>query len=253
MSELLAADARRASTIEFELAADDRGTVIGDRSQVEQVVMNLVVNARDAVGSDGRIRVRTTDVVLAGSPAGALGAATAGDYVVLEVADDGPGIPPEIRDRVFEPYFTTKTKGPDRGTGLGFATVLGIVEIAWRVRRDRRRATAGAARRCASSCRRRVRWPSPSSRARVDPVPSWERARAGRRRRRDRPPRAREGDRWPRLPGRSRLRAAPMRSRSTALSGGDLRGRARHGDAGHVGSRDVPRPARDRPRRPGRS
>ena len=128
MSELL----KRTSTgidIEFELAANNRGMIIGDRSQVEQVVMNLVVNARDAVGADGRIRVRTTDAVLAGSPAGALGAATAGAYVVLEVADDGPGITPELRDRVFEPYFTTKTKGPDRGTGLGLATVLGIVEL----------------------------------------------------------------------------------------------------------------------------
>ncbi|NVB78549.1 MAG: response regulator [Kofleriaceae bacterium] len=100
--------------IEFDLAATERGTVVGDASQLEQVVMNLVVNARDAVkDKGGRVCVRTR---------------TRGSQVILEVSDDGPGIPPEIRDRVFEPYFTTKTHGANRGTGLGLATVFGIVE-----------------------------------------------------------------------------------------------------------------------------
>ncbi|HTR55219.1 MAG TPA: response regulator [Kofleriaceae bacterium] len=101
--------------IDFELAADHRGTVIGDHSQLEQVVMNLVVNARDAVRevADARIAVRTR---------------TAAGMVVLEVADNGPGIPHEIRERVFEPYFTTKMQGAERGTGLGLATVYGIVD-----------------------------------------------------------------------------------------------------------------------------
>jgi two-component system, cell cycle sensor histidine kinase and response regulator CckA len=100
--------------ITFQLKAEDRGTVIGDHSQLEQVVMNLVVNARDAITeSGGRVIVRTR------SERG---------HVVLEVADDGPGIPADLRDRVFEPYFTTKTQGPQRGTGLGLATVFGIVE-----------------------------------------------------------------------------------------------------------------------------
>jgi signal transduction histidine kinase/CheY-like chemotaxis protein len=100
--------------ISFVLDAPDRGTVIGDRSQLEQVVMNLVVNAREALEErGGRIVVRTR---------------RQGDNVVLEVADDGPGIPPEIRERVFEPYFTTKNHGSQRGTGLGLATVFGIVE-----------------------------------------------------------------------------------------------------------------------------
>jgi signal transduction histidine kinase/CheY-like chemotaxis protein len=101
--------------ISFELAAVHRGTVIGDESQLEQVVMNLVVNARDAMRETGggRVAVRTR---------------TAGDRVILEVADDGPGIPAEIRDRVFEPYFTTKTTGSHKGTGLGLATVFGIAE-----------------------------------------------------------------------------------------------------------------------------
>ncbi len=115
-------------TLEFELGADHRGTIIGDQSQLEQVIMNLVVNARDAVQGTGQVRIRTSSTTLAGPPTGAVGAAGAGRYVVLEVSDDGPGIPAELRERVFEPYFTTKMKGPERGTGLGLATVVGIVE-----------------------------------------------------------------------------------------------------------------------------
>ncbi len=128
MSELL----KRTSTgveLELDLQAEDRGLLVGDQSQVEQVIMNLVGNARDAVGEGGRVVIRTRDERLAGPPPQALGAAAAGPHVVLEVCDNGDGIAPELRDRVFEPYFTTKTKGPDRGTGLGLATVLGIVEL----------------------------------------------------------------------------------------------------------------------------
>ena len=101
--------------VTIELGAADRGTVVGDRSQLEQVIMNLVVNARDALReqSDACVVVRTR------SDRGG---------VVLEVLDNGPGIPVELRERVFEPYFTTKTKGAERGTGLGLATVYGIVE-----------------------------------------------------------------------------------------------------------------------------
>ena len=115
-------------TLEIDLAAEDRGTVVGDQSQMEQVILNLVVNARDAVKNSGHVRVQTRTVVLDRPPPGAVGLATAGRHVVLEVSDDGMGIAPQLRERVFEPYFTTKTKGADRGTGLGLATVLGIVE-----------------------------------------------------------------------------------------------------------------------------
>ncbi|MBA3817578.1 MAG: response regulator [Deltaproteobacteria bacterium] len=115
-------------SLEFELLADDRGTVQGDRSQLEQVIMNLVVNARDAVCENGRVLVRTRTVELDRAPANATGIARAGRHVMLEVCDDGPGIPEALRDRVFEPYFTTKDKGPERGTGLGLATVIGIIE-----------------------------------------------------------------------------------------------------------------------------
>ncbi len=128
MSELL----RRALggvTLEFELFAENGGVVLGDQSQLEQVVMNLVVNARDAVASSGRVVVRTRTVTLDAAPSRATGMAGAGKHVVFEVADDGPGIADAIRDRVFEPYFTTKNQGAERGTGLGLATVLGIVEI----------------------------------------------------------------------------------------------------------------------------
>ncbi|MEO6774480.1 MAG: ATP-binding protein [Kofleriaceae bacterium] len=99
--------------ITFELRAGEGGTVVADRSQLEQVVMNLVVNARDAMTDGGRVVVssRADD-----------------QFVVIEVADDGPGIPAELRERVFEAYFTTKDPSADRGTGLGLATVLGIVE-----------------------------------------------------------------------------------------------------------------------------
>jgi two-component system cell cycle sensor histidine kinase/response regulator CckA len=117
------------SEIEFDLEAQERGVVIADQSQLEQVIMNLVGNSRDAVAGTGRIRIRTFTMELSGPPAGSLGVATSGRHVVLEISDDGPGIPREIRDRVFEPYFTTKTKGPDRGTGLGLATVYGIIEL----------------------------------------------------------------------------------------------------------------------------
>ena len=75
--------------------------------------MNLLLNARDAVGETGRIQISTRDE---------------GDWVILEVRDDGPGVDAEIRHRVFDPYFTTKTKGPHRGTGLGLATAYGIVD-----------------------------------------------------------------------------------------------------------------------------
>jgi PAS domain S-box-containing protein len=100
--------------VEVEPGAAARGSVVGDRSQLEQVIMNLVVNSRDAVREHGgsSVRVRTR---------------SEGAEVVLEVSDDGPGIPAELRDRVFEPYFTTKTQGHERGTGLGLATVYGIV------------------------------------------------------------------------------------------------------------------------------
>ena len=139
--------------LEFHLGADDRGVVVGDQAQLEQVVMNLLVNARDAVHGTGKVVVSTRTVELKAAPPGSTGALSPGRVVVFEVADDGAGISGAERERVFEPYFTTKTRGTDRGTGLGLATVLGIVE-AHRVASRSRPGSRGGARRCGCSCPR---------------------------------------------------------------------------------------------------
>jgi signal transduction histidine kinase/CheY-like chemotaxis protein len=97
----------------------------GDRAQVEQIMMNVLVNARDAIPESGQIGVSVGVRALAEDE---VDGCPAGRYVVIEVTDDGVGIDPSIRDRIFEPYFTTKTLGPIKGTGLGLSTVHGIVQ-----------------------------------------------------------------------------------------------------------------------------
>ena len=96
-----------------------------DPTQVQQVVMNMCVNAKDALEESGTIRLRTENVTVDQEEAGKHDALP-GDYVRLCVADDGQGIPREILDKVFEPFFTTKE--PGKGTGLGLATCYGIVQ-----------------------------------------------------------------------------------------------------------------------------
>ncbi|AKF10455.1 hybrid sensor histidine kinase/response regulator [Sandaracinus amylolyticus] len=104
---------------ELEASAD---VVLGDPTELEQVVMNLVMNARDALPGPGHIVVRTRrEHVPEGHPVLA-----PGDHLVLDVVDDGPGVDPAVRDRVFEPYVTTKLVGATKGTGLGLSTVYGV-------------------------------------------------------------------------------------------------------------------------------
>ncbi|HET9929828.1 MAG TPA: ATP-binding protein, partial [Polyangiaceae bacterium] len=99
--------------------------VEGDSSQIDQVFMNLFVNARDAMAEGGRLTVETEQVLINGRYTEAHPWARAGRYVLVTVTDTGTGMPREVLDRVFEPFFTTK--GTRKGTGLGLAVAYGIV------------------------------------------------------------------------------------------------------------------------------
>jgi two-component system cell cycle sensor histidine kinase/response regulator CckA len=118
---------RETVTLQTDYAADTP-LIHMDRGQLEMAVMNLVVNARDALKERGGGAIRLSAARLGAAQAAALGCpgAPAGDLALIEVSDNGPGIPPQVIDHIFEPFFTTKALG--EGTGLGLATVLGAVE-----------------------------------------------------------------------------------------------------------------------------
>ena len=112
--------------IDLEIqTAEDLGTILADPAQMTQVLMNLCLNARDAMPEGGRLRLEAANVVLDKANTRLCLNARCGDFVRLRVSDTGHGIPAEVRPHIFEPFFTTKEAG--KGTGLGLAMVFGIV------------------------------------------------------------------------------------------------------------------------------
>lgn len=115
----------RSIQLETRVAADLR-PILGDSTQLYQVLMNLCVNARDAMPAGGRLRIQARNLQLDEEGAPSHPGARPGDYVWISVADSGTGIVPEVIDKIFDPFFTTKDLG--QGTGLGLPTTLTIVK-----------------------------------------------------------------------------------------------------------------------------
>ena len=121
LRRLIGEDVRVATNLETAL-----GSIQADRGQIEQILLNLATNARDAMPGGGTFTIRTENAELGPEDVARYPYVKPGPYVHLAASDTGSGMSEEIRSRVFEPFFTTKEKG--RGTGLGLATVYGIVK-----------------------------------------------------------------------------------------------------------------------------
>ncbi len=113
------------ATIDIELVSDaGLWLCAADPSQLEHAVLNLAINARDAMPNGGNLKIEASNVHITAEEAASHGDLIPGRYVMLTVSDTGTGMPSEVRDQVFEPYFTTK--GPGKGTGLGLSMVFGF-------------------------------------------------------------------------------------------------------------------------------
>ncbi len=99
--------------------------IMADPAQIEQVLMNMAVNAKDAMPNGGKLTIKTSAVTLGKSAISQLDGVDPGDFVQISITDNGTGIPPEIKEKIFDPFFTTKDA--DRGSGLGLAMVFGII------------------------------------------------------------------------------------------------------------------------------
>ena len=114
-------------TVEIDLELNNTVWLFsGDQTQIEQVILNLCINARDAVSDRGRISVRAFNTKLSARELLLYPNVAPGPFICFEVEDTGPGIPREILDKIFDPFFTTKQ--PGSGTGLGLATIVGILK-----------------------------------------------------------------------------------------------------------------------------